>query len=462
MIFSNRFVHVLRNDLLPLLTLAVPLILTGLVQSSLGFFESIFISHLGENALAAGALVNWLFITLIVILFGTFSSVNILIAHKYGANDQAGIILVLRDGLLLALFLTIPTFILFWYVPAIYFLLGQSAELVALAKLYLHGLAWGLLPKFILIVLFEFLLGLGHSRTLMIINVLSIPVYIFFSFALIFGKFGMPALGIAGAGWGLSVSDWLFAFILCIYLFNSKNYKPYMLAIFSKKKLCHIWEILRLGLPMGIMYCIEVGFFFAVTILMGIISIPSLAANQVTMQYVGPLMSAIFCTAQAITIRMGHQIGANQMELAKRTAYVGMMLSAIYVVIIAIIYWLMPRLLISVDFDVNNPNLSATVNLACEFFSIAAFFQILDGIRISLFGALRALKDTQFTLLSSIISFWCIALPFGYVLATYFHFQGAGLWWGMVLGAAFSVLFLYWRFKSRINHYLVYHASRNG
>ena len=115
--------------------------------------------------MAAGALVGWLFATLIVILFGTFSAVNILIAHKYGAKDQASIILILRDGLLLAISLTIPTFLLFWNISPILSCFGQSAQLVALAQLYLHALAYGLFPKFILIVLFELIIGLGHSRT---------------------------------------------------------------------------------------------------------------------------------------------------------------------------------------------------------------------------------------------------------------------------------------------------------
>jgi MATE family multidrug resistance protein len=70
-----------------------------------------------------------------------------------------------------------------------------------------------------------------------------------------------------------------------------------------------------------------------------------------------------------------------------------------------------------------------------------------------LFGVLRALKDTHFTLLSSILGFWCIALPLGYAFATYFKFGGAGLWWGMVVGAVFSVLLLSWRFAVKIRCY---------
>ena len=88
-----------------------------------------------------------------------------------------------------------------------------------------------------------------------------------------------------------------------------------------------------------------------------------------------------------------------------------------------------------------------------NYLQLVSIFQILEAIRISLFGVLRALKDTNFTLLISIISFWCIALPVGYLLATYFELGSTGLWWGMVMGASVSVILLYWRFKSKMRHY---------
>ncbi len=440
----------IKNDFKPLLKLAIPLILTGILQSSLNFIENIFLAHLGEHALAAGALVGWLFATLIVVLFGTFSSVNILIAHKVGAKDILGISQVLRDGFLLAILLVVPTFILFWNMAPIFLLFGQKSELVELAKLYLHGLAWGLLPKFILIVLFEFIIGLGHTRVTMICVMLSLPLYIFFSYVLIFGKFGFPQLAIAGAGWGMTAGDWLTSFALCLYVFFSKHYRSYILAAFNFNKPFHLWELMHLGLPMGFMYCIEVGFFFAMTLMMGLIGVQYLAANQITMQYLGPLMGIIFCIAQAITVRMGHEIGANQIAAAERASYAGVLLAGIFMLIVAFFYWLVPEKLIAVDFNLSDPNYAATINIAKQFLFIAAFFQNFEAIRIALFGALRGLKDTRFTLFVSIISFWCIALPVGYVLSTWLKIGGNGFWVGMVIGVLFSVVVLYRRFRWKI------------
>ncbi len=429
----------LKNDFSPLLKLAIPLIITTVVQSSVNFLGNIFLAHLSEEAFAAGALVSWLFFTLINLLLGTFNAINILVAHKFGENDHRGISFVLRDGFLLAVLLIIPTFLLLWNISFIFSLFGQKSELIALATPYLHALAWGLLPKFTLMVLFEFLIGLGHTRVSMTFNLASIPLYIFFSYVLIFGKLGFPELGIAGAGWGMTISDWIAAAVLCIYFTYSQSYRIYIKSIFTWSTPSYLWEIVKLGFPIGLMFTIEVGFFFAIALFTAIISVTSLAANQIVMQYPGPLVDVILSLAHATTVRMGHHLGANQPEIAERTSYAGIVLSVIMMIIIAFFYWFCPGILISVDFNLHDPRNAETIYLAKQFLFMAAFFQILEAIRIALFGSLRGLKDTRFSLFTSIISFWGIALPIGYLLAFWFKIGGSGFWLGLVMGTICSV-----------------------
>ncbi len=448
--------YTVKKELYPLLKLAIPLAMTGIMQSSIFFFETIFLAHIDQQTLAAGALVSWLFGTLAAILFGTLSSINVLVSHQHGANDQTGISLVIRDGLLLAMLLTIPTILLFWNMSPIFLLFGQQPSVVTLAESYLRALAWGILPNYFIIAFLEFIIGLGHARIVMFFSVLEVSLTIFCSYVLIFGKFGLPVLGIAGAGWGMSISYWITAIVLVAYVLTDVHYKKYFRHFFKKRKPSYLWELIIVGVPMGAMYCIEVGFFFALTLIMGSISSQLLAANQIALQYMGALMSVIFSIAQAITVRMGHLLGAKELQAAKYAGYTGVFISGISMILVAVCYWSFPTLLISVDLDVHNLKNMSIVRDIKLLLAISALFQIFEAMRISLFGALRALKDTHFTLLISIISFWFIALPLGYVLATYFHFGGAGLWWGMVMGALFSVLLLYFRFKIKIRDYVQY------
>lgn len=448
--YGHTGMKLLRHNIYPLLILAIPLALTGLLESCVFFFETLFLARLGHDELAAGALVSWLLGTFAIILFGILSSINILVAQNLGRKNPEGIAIVVRDGIWLALILFIPSFFLFWHIPTLFLYLGQSPAVVLLAKTYLHALVWGLLPDLVMIALIEIIIGLGHARLILMFSLLCASFCVFFSYILIFGHCGFKPLGIAGAGWGTTIGYWISAILLAIYFFSQKAYKPYSKYLFIPIKQTYIFELLYIGIPMGIMYCIEVGFFFVVTLIMGSLGTPLLAANQIALQYMGTLMAVIFSIAQAITVRMGHLLGAGDKESAERAAYAGMLISMALMFILGLIYWFFPTVLIGIDLDIKKPSNQIIVHFATQFLAICAIFQILESARISLFGALRSLKDTQFTLFISIISFWFIALPTGYFLATRLALGGHGLWIGMIIGAACSIPVLFWRFINRI------------
>ncbi len=449
----------LKNDIYPLMKLATPLVLTRVGQSSVFFFETFFLSQLGTDILAAGALVGWLFGTFSVILFGTLSSVNVLVAHQYGANDKLGISLIIRDGLILAIIIGILAFLLFWNISSLFILFRQDYSLIPLAKAYLHALAWGLLPNFLMIIFLEFLIGIGHTRIVTIILLLSTLFTVVFSYALIFGKFGLPFLGIAGAGWGITVSCWLTSVILIIYIITEKKYRIYFYNIFSIAKPSYSWELLRIGFPMGTMYCIEMAFFFAMTLVMGTLDKQMLVANQIVLQYMGVLMAILFSIAQAITVRMGHLIGEKNSHSAQKVSAAGICLSVTLMCAVALFYWLSPHILISLDFDINDPMNFKIVQYGIQFFGVCGIFLLLEAIRTALFGALRGLKDTRTAFFVSIVGFWCIAFPVGLFLCTYVGLSGVGLWWGMVLGANLSTALLYMAYRARLNQYITYEIT---
>ncbi|WP_419419213.1 MATE family efflux transporter [Legionella sp. D16C41] len=442
-----------QGNLYPLLKLGLPLAATGLVQSGIFFFETLFLAHLGSDILAAGALVSWLSGTFAVIVFGLLSSINVLVSHKFGAKDYPGITKVIRDGLWLALILVLPSVLLFWNMATIFLWLGQKPNIVFLAKSYLHGLTFGILPNFIVTALLETITGLGQTKLVFKLSLVSVTSTIFLSFALIFGKFGLPALGIAGAGWSIALSNWLTLVILVSYLLINQENKPYFQKIFTFSKPVYLLELIRIGAPMGFMYCVEVGFFFVLTLIMGLFSSQILAANQVALQYLGALISIIFSIAQAITVRMGHLLGAGKRKAAEYAAYAGIFVSFIFMFFIGLVYWFVPTLLIGLDFNLYAAKNFTIIHYATQFLSLCAVFQLMEAVRIALFGALRSLRDTHFTLLISVISFWVISLPLGYFLATYFKLSGQGLWYGMIIGSSLSVLLLFQRFKTKIMNY---------
>lgn len=439
-----------KRNFIPLIALVLPLALAGLVQSSVYFFETLFLAHSGREVMEAGALVSWLLGTFDSVIFGVLSAVNVLVAHKFGEKDHKGIALVLRDGFWLAFLLSIPAMFILCNIAPLFYLFGQSQSVVSLSEIYLHALSWGIPADFLRIALLEFLIGIGNTRIIILFSILSVSCNIFFSFALIFGKFGFPMIGIAGAGWGITISNWIEVISLTVYLLFRKDYRLYFSHLFSFTKPRYMLDILRIGLPMGLMYCVEVGFFFVLTLLMGSQGSAHLIANQIALQYLSILMAIVFSIAQAVTVRMGHLLGANRADDARETAFGGMYISAILMFFTGWVYCCFPELLIALDLDIAIAANIDIIQLAKYFLLIAALFQAFEALRITLFGALRAVGDTSFTLIISLAGFWCIALPAGHFLTTFFSMEGAGYWWGMVIGALFSVVLLYFRFDKQL------------
>lgn len=436
-----------------LLALSIPLIMSGLVETSIGFFSNIFLAHLGTESLAAGALVNWVFTTIMVIVWGTLSAITTLVARHYGRKNLDQIQNVLCAGLLLAVVLMLPSMVLLWNLSPIFLFFGQDPKTVLLANPYLHGLTWAVIPDFIYTVAMQFVAGLGRTKINMCFSLLFVPLCIFFNYALVFGLFFFPKLGIAGIGWGTALVFWIIAGLFIIYFFLKKDLRIYLKFLPLHKIAVALKEIFQVGLPLGLMYCVEIGFFLAMTILMGLISQDTLSANQVTLQFFWIFSIVTFALAQGITIRVGHSVGKNDKKAVHYATYIGLFYACIYTLLIAFLYWIFPKALIGIDFNPNNPNNSTIIQLAKEFLAIAALVQIVEAIRFTYFGSLRGLKDTKFSLLNSILIFWITSLPLAY-LAMHFGFAGRGIWWATLLGEIVGIPLLIWRYHRKVDEYL--------
>jgi len=340
------------------------------------------------------------------------------------------------------------------YISPIFIYFGQTQEIVNLAQSYMRPLAWGVFPDFLTLVLLQFIIGLGHTRVSMAFMLGWVPIAILFNYTLIFGAFGFPQMGIAGIGWGLTASYWLTVTALVIYLFLSSTYKKYMYPALSMEPAYYLKELIQVGGPLGAMYCLEVGFFFVLTLIMGLIGEAQLAATQITMQYLGVLISVVFSIAQAVTVRMGHKLGEKDMMAANATNQAGIFLAMAFMFIVAIIYVFLPDMLIGIDLKLSDPANTDVIKYSKQFLALCALFQLCEAARIAFLGSLRALKDTRFTLIASLVGFWLIPLPLSNLFLQ-IGLGGAGLWLGMAAGAACSTLLLNYRYKTKMRQIIL-------
>jgi MATE family multidrug resistance protein len=196
---------------------------------------------------------------------------------------------------------------------------------------------------------------------------------------------------------------------------------------------------------------LEVGLFSATALLMGLFSTVVLAAHQMTLQCAAYAFMIPLGLSAAVSIRVGQAIGREDLQAARRAGYVGIGLGASFMMVSALCFWTFPRFFISLFLDVQSPVNREVVLQATSLLSIAAVFQVFDGIQVTAAGALRGLRDTRAPMIVALIAYWVVGLSSGYLMGFQLNMAGVGLWWGLVLGLTVAAILLWWRFYRKIN-----------
>jgi len=440
----------IKNEIKIIILLALPIIANGFLESSYGFMNTFLVAHLGEAELAVNALVSMLFVTLMVIFWGIISGVSIVISHYHGAQNDDAIRGVMRDSLKLSMLAAVPIMLLLWFAPTLFHWAGQSDFVVNESRKYLHALMWAVptdLPGYALMQLF---MGISRPRVNFIFTLAYIPGLLLINYCFMFGKLGLPAMGIAGIGWGTTVAYTLYLIAMMIFIYHVPEYRHF----FKFKNLSvtqrYTKEILTIGLPLGAMYSIEIAYFLVLAIFMGKFGNLVLAAHQIVIQYFWVFMTVTFSIGQALSIRAGWRLGRHEPQWIMPIVNAGQKMVLIYICLVGLIFWAFPHYLIAIDFHDAAPPENALVSTAVYLFIFAAVFQIADSIRITYFSILRGMKDMSFTLIVSMITFWGIALPLGYYLAFVHERNPAGLWEGLIISGMVGSVLLWLRLKAKV------------
>ncbi len=431
--------------------LALPLILAQLAQVSLTFIDTLMVGRLGNEQLAAIALGSSVFTMALIVGMGVMFAVGPTVSQAHGAGDERMVARATRQGLWLALGLTVPAIILFWNAAPLLLWMGQDAETVRLAAGYLQAISWGYLPGLWFIGLRGLLEGISKPRPIMLIALAGIGLNIFANNALMFGRFGFPALGLVGTGWASTFVFWMSFLLAAAYVQRTLP----QLEVFTKLRTPDV-SVLRdlfvIGWPIGLTLGFEGGLFTITALLMGLVGTVELAAHQIAIQSASFTFMVPVGLSAATAVRVGRAAGRKDADGVQRAAGVGMALSLGFMVLTALTFWLIPGRVVSLYLDASDSANRAVVDTAVLFLGFAAAFQIFDGVQVSAAGALRGLKDTRVPMLISLFSYWGIGMATGATLTFGLDVGGRGLWTGLVVGLIAAAGLLSWRLwrKTRV------------
>ncbi|WP_078546446.1 MATE family efflux transporter [Litchfieldia alkalitelluris] len=421
------------------LKILIPILITQLGLFAMNFFDVVMSGRVSANDLAGVAIGSSLWVPVFTGLSGILLSITPIVAHLIGAKKQKDVSFSVIQGIYLSVFISILVIILGFFVvePILnYMKLEQSVHHIA--KHYLLGLSFGIIPLFVYTVLRAFIDALAQTRVTMIITLIALPINALLNYLLIFGKFGFPKLGGIGAGYATAITYWCITAITVYIIYKVSPFSTYQLFKKFHRFAFTKWrEILKIGVPIGFAIFFETSIFSAVTLLMSSFNTITIASHQAALNFASFLYMIPLSVSMALTIVVGFEVGAKRLKDAKTYSFLGIAIAVIVSALSsAVIFILKEQVagLYTVDKEV--------LILTQHFLIYAIFFQLSDAIQAPIQGALRGYKDVNATLYMSFISYWVIGLPLGYVLATYTSLGAFGYWIGLIAGLAAGALCL--------------------
>jgi len=433
-----------RSQSVSIARIGGPLIINFLAVAGMGLADTVMSGRLGADALAAVSVGHNTWMLAFSGCMGLLMALSPIIARYYGAGEVDKIGRYTRHGLYLGFALGVV--ILLFGRPLVNPLLtfiGIDDGFRNLTVDYVRALLFGA-PGILMFIALRFTSeGIGYTRPIMFTSVFSLICNVILNYALMFGHFGAPALGVEGCAYASAITMWLVFFALSFFMTVSAKLKQ--LKVFTRIgqfRPSLFLEIVRLGVPISIMITAEVGLFAVVSILVGTRGVEITAAHQIAISYASAMFMIPLALSSATTVQVGHMLGAGRTADARTAGFAGITLSATFMAFSALVLLVFRDQIISFYTDD-----AVVTGIALSLLLVAAIFQVADGVQISAAAVLRAYKDTAFPMAINIFAFWVVAFPLAYMAAITYQLPANQIWIAFIVGLTIAAVLLTWRFN---------------
>jgi MATE family multidrug resistance protein len=419
----------------------------NLAFAGMAFADTVMAGQLGARALAGLSIGNAYFQLFIFAGFGILMALSPSVAHAHGAGDVSAVVRYARQSWWLVLVMSCVMVFGLWQVDWILPLLGVAPDIVDPASDFVHALSFGLpgaLGFFALRYVSE---GMGRTRPIMFIGCAALLFNIVGNWVLIYGKFGLPALGATGCAVSTALGYWLEFFALLWVMHCGRDCRPLRLFVaFDPPNWRLLRELLYLGMPIAGSLLSEGGLFVAAAFLMGGMGATVAAAHQIALNYATFTFMIPMAIGGATTIYVGQLLGSGKPAQARFAGTVGICCCTGVMLLAAGSMMLFNEQIAALyTRDVQVQALAATLLL------VAALFQGFDGLQVGASGALRGFKDTALPMVFCVLSYWAVGFTLAYIAGVRWQLGPAYVWYGLTAGlvTASAALLARYRYISR-------------
>ncbi|NBC37078.1 MATE family efflux transporter [Novosphingobium sp. FSY-8] len=439
------------------LMLAVPMAAANLMQMAVYAIDVIFVARLGQRALAVSSLSIAVFTLMVWSLFALTGAVAPVIAAELGAGEtgdpaqgRRAIRRTTRMALWLSAGLGAVAMLIAGQGRAILLATGQTQDVAQGAQAFLSILRWAIIPMLMAGVLRQVVSALGRPVFATVITALSIAANAAGNYALVFGHWGAPALGLAGSAWSnvITALVTLAAYGVAVYADPGLRAHRLLHGLWRVDS-ARLAQLLRIGLPMAGTTLAEAGLFNIAAFLMGRIGELELAAHALALQIASFAFMLPMGVGQAASIRVGYHYGAGDQAGVGRAGACAVVIGLGAALFSGAAMVLAPRLMLSAYVDIGAPAQAALLALAVQYMLIAAAFQLFDATQAILAGALRGLQDTRVPMGIALAGYWLPGFGLAAGLGLMTPLRGLGVWIGLAAGLVVVSIGLGWRWHRR-------------
>lgn len=436
------------------LSIAVPLILSTGSWSVQHFVDRMFLTWYSPEAIAAAMPAGMLNFTIMSLFLGTAGYVSTFVAQYYGAGQHKRIGSVLWQGVYIALIGGVVHLALIPAAGPIFRFAGHEPLVQQYEITYFQVLCLGATPAIASSALAGFFSGRGKAWPVMWVNVLGTAVNLVMDYALIFGRWGLPEMGIKGAAIATVISA---CFSLAIYLIllshptHEKRYYTLRGWMFERPL---FMRVMYFGFPSGVQFFLDMAGFTAFIFLVGRLGTMQLAATNIAFNINNLAFMPMIGFGMAVSVLVGQYLGKNKPELAKHSVYSSFHLTFLYMASIAALYVLAPKIFIDPFASQADPASFAPIReTTIILLRFVALYSLFDALNVIFASAIKGAGDTRFVMfMIAILSPFGLIIP-SYIFLVVFH---AGIYtaWTIatlyisLLGLIFLFRFLGGKWKS--------------
>lgn len=427
---------VARTPMREVIDLAWPIAAGMLGETALGLVDTKLVGGLGPAALGGVGMASVLLFLGYSMVFGLMRGVKVRTAHAVGAGRGGEAIRYAHAGIIFGFVAGLALFLAGRDVSAVLRWLQVDPSMVPYARDYLEARSTGAVATCAVSALIQYRQGMGDARTPMLVGLFGNLVNAGLAYSLIYGRFGLPAMGARGAGYGTALTETLELAVLLLLVIREGRSQPRP----STTLRAAIREVAGLGVPTGLHFGLEVAAFTTFTAILGSFGAIQMAAHQITMNTIRASFLPGVAVAEAASVLVARSLGRRRLDEAERTTRAALLLGVGFMTICGVLFGLFGAQIaggFSDDAEV--------IFIARRLFLVAAVFQTLDAVNMILRGALRGAKDVRWVAVAGTLIVWCAIPGTAFVLGRLLGWGAFGGWIGFVIETALGALVMGYR-----------------